>query len=42
VAFLVDGPGGLEEAVRQGGLPMIDVRDDAEVPDMGLSITLGH
>jgi hypothetical protein len=29
----VDGPGELEDAIRKGGLPVIDVGDDAEVPD---------
>ena len=30
---LADDAGELQHPVRQGGLPMIDVRDDAEVPD---------
>jgi hypothetical protein len=33
---LFDGPSGLDEPVCERGLPMIDVGDDAEVPDFGL------
>jgi hypothetical protein len=31
---LVQGTGGLQEAVRQRGLPVVDVGHDAEVPDV--------
>src|SRR6185436_16080891 len=31
---LGDGVGPLEQPVRQGRLPVVDVRDDAEIPDV--------
>jgi hypothetical protein len=33
---LLDGAGLLDEPVGQGGLPVVDVRDDAEIADAGL------
>jgi len=34
---LLEGAGQLDQAVGQGGLPVVDVRDDAEVADVGLA-----
>jgi hypothetical protein len=29
---LLDRPGAIEQSIREGGLPVIDMRDDAKIP----------